>query len=205
MPRQPSMRKTLFAAVVLFLLALLFVGCDSATRIAPSQASTLNFAFIRAAGGGTSSASAPGQFSAWSARTRGYQMSKLHQGSGIAPWAINIDGGTDSVVLMKNDGTNEKVVANQAGWFDSVQVSLDGKKAVFTADVSGHMQIFTATLDNLNNIVIKQLTTDAESHGWPQLSPDGKQIVSMKWVGEIVQGMVMSASGGAETTISTPD
>jgi TolB protein len=202
------MRKALLASVVLTLLALLCVSCDNGTRAVVPTVNANTFTFIRELAGGGSAASAHRQLQAWTVRSHGQKALKMHRGTGLAPWDITVDPGTDSVVLMQNDGTNERVIANQAGVFWSAQLASKAKKGVFVAEVSGYQQVFVVGLTDLNNLVITPLTTDSENHGYPQLSKDGTQVVFMKYVdvGEssIVQTVVMSASGGTETVISTP-
>ncbi|HKS75360.1 MAG TPA: hypothetical protein VJQ82_19285 [Terriglobales bacterium] len=196
------MRKLLCLSLLL-ILGLGVVGCGDSKRPLPQQ--TSQFAFIREAASGApaQAAALPHQLNAWSHHYRGQKALKAHRGRGMVPFATDIDPGTDSVVLMKVDGT-ENVIANQAGYFYSVQLSAGGKKGVFSADSLGYTQVFKVDLSNLSNPVVNQLTTDPEDHGWPQLSPDGSQVIFMKWVGEIVQTAIMSSSGGVETVLSTP-
>lgn len=202
------MRKVLFVSFALMLLAILFVSCGNDSR--PVVTPTVNantFTFIRELAGSGSGA-AHRQLDPWTVRGQGRNMLKAHQGNGVKPWDLNIDPGTDSVVLMQNDGTNERVIADQAGKFYSVQLAPTAKKGVFAAESSGYEHVFVVGLTNLNNVVITQLTTDSENHGYPQLSKDGKQVVFMKYVdvgdGWVVQTAIMSTTGGAETVISTP-
>ncbi|HVO79832.1 MAG TPA: DUF5050 domain-containing protein [Terriglobales bacterium] len=202
------MRKAFFASVVLILLSLMFISCESTKHVVPPTVNANTFTFIRELGGESVGAVAHRQLDPWTVRGQGRNMLKAHQGNGVKPWDLNIDPGTDSVVLMQNDGTNERVIANQAGKFYSVQLAPKAKKGVFAAESSGYEQVFVIGLTDLDNVVITQLTTDSENHGYPQLSNDGKQVVFMKYVdvgdGYVVQTAIMSVSGGAETVISTP-
>ncbi len=125
------------------------------------------------------------------------------RGRGLRPWANSIDTGTDSVVLINNDGSNKIVAVNQGGWFHSIQESADGKSAVFIAEATdtntGYIwyQIFLGTAAG-NTFNATQLTSDAEDHYQAQLSFDGKQVVFVKDDG---QAYVMSASPNATETL----
>lgn len=112
--------------------------------------------------------------------------------------------GTDSVIMMKNDGTAEMVLANQSGWFEAVQLSLDGKKGVGTAeDLTGYYQVFYVDLSagNLSNLNPVQLTTDPEDHWYPQIAPDGSKVIFVKDTESGPQAFTVSVSGGTETMI----
>ena len=126
---------------------------------------------------------------------------------GLQPYAYTIANGTDSIVVMKDDGTGQTVVANQAGYFYSVQLSLDGKKGVVSAeDENGYLQIFVANMANLQNGNPLQLTTDATDHYVPQLSPDDNTVVFVKYDSAgIGRAYTVPAGGGTQTMISTPD
>ena len=192
------MRITLFAAVVLVLCALLFVSCGDSTR---AVTPTSQLAFIRQGGGtGASAALAhPFEFSGFPQFAR-----KMHTGNGRTPFSADIQPGTDSIVLINANGTGEKTVANQGGWFYAVQLSADGKKGVAAAeDTNGWLQIYSVDMKTLNPV---QLTTDAEDHLFPQMSADGSKVVFMKFVSnaEMGQAVVMNTSGGTEKVISTP-
>jgi len=134
------------------------------------------------------------------------QNHKQLRGAGLRPMAIEIAPGTDSVVLMKNDGTGELVIANQAGRFYAVQLSYDGKKGVAAAeDLNGWEQIYYVDLSNTSNPVVTQLTSDPEHHEFPQLSRDGTKVVFVKYVSDVEKGqaVIVSTTGGAETVVPT--
>ncbi len=131
---------------------------------------------------------------------------KLHQGAGLRPLAVEIGPGTDSVVIMNNDGTGETVVYNQGGWFYSVHMGADGKHGVATAeDVNGDIQVYYADITDKNNPVLTQLTTEPVDHWSAQLSWDNKSVVYMKYVleADMDQAAIMSTSGGTEKILST--
>ena len=128
---------------------------------------------------------------------------KTATGSIVGPNALG--SGTDSIVLMNNDGTGTTVIEDQNGGYSAVQESPYGNKGVGSAvDDNGYLQIFYADLSNKNNPVITQLTTSSEDHYSPQVSWDGKTVVFMKYVsGEGGRAFLISTSGGNETEIST--
>jgi Tol biopolymer transport system component len=194
-----------FPPIVMLVFALSLLNCGNDTHtLAPSSLSN-QFAFIRELSG-----TGPVHVR----EAKGVQRLRRHRltqrGVGLQPWANDIDPGTDSVVLMNNDGTGETVVADQAGWFYSIQLSLDGKSGVFTSDVTTdgvtYEQIFIAQAMSQSTFTVTQITTDAEHHHVPQLSPDGTKIVFSKYDSEVgqEQAYFMSVSGGAETRIPTP-
>lgn len=194
------MRKLVFCILILagFSLTLGCSDAGSSNNSNTTPTATSQLAFIReAVPSGSGVAEAPSRLEAWT--LRGHQALKTRQGTGIAPLVTDMDPGTDSVIEMNNDGTGEKTLVNQAGWFYSVQLGFDGSKGVFSAQSLGYTQVYMANMSQLPNGVT-QLTSDAEDHGYPQLS----KVVFMKWVDAIVQTAVMNASGGAETVISTP-
>lgn len=203
------MRKVLVTLAVLLLIAFLS-GCgDSKTKATTPPANTITstLAFV-------SFTPPPGTVAlARHGETKGslQRHGHIRSSGGLRPWSADIDPGPTSVMLMKNDGTNLTTVANQAGWFESVQLSLDGTEGAFTADSTStngtFAQAFMAEMTTAPNYVIQQLTSDAEGHWMAQVSPDGKQIVFTKYnsaVGED-QAYLMSTSGGPETAIPTPD
>jgi len=113
--------------------------------------------------------------------------------------------GSDSVIMMKNDGTGEAALVSQGGWFEAVQLSLDGKKGVGTVeDMNGYYQVFYVDLSNLSNLNPVQLTTDLEDHYTPQISPDGSKVIFVKDVSGMPQAFTVSVNGGAETQIAVP-
>ncbi len=200
------MRKVLLACAV-FALLLLWVGCgnDSHTTTPIQPAETQMFAFIRTSGGTGTTASA-GIRQMNRARIR-HNLRKLHTGVGLRPMAVEIAPGTDSVVLMKNDGSGESVIANQAGTFYNVQLSYDGKKGVATAeDLNGWLQVYYVDLSNTANPILTQLTADAEDHWEAQLSRDGSKVAFDKYVDTAgkYQLVIMATTPGTENVISTP-
>jgi len=195
------MRKTLLLAFLLLLLAA-WIGCGDSTH---SLVPTSQFAFVRSGGGSL------GAVRHQSRELRGLgtlSSRKAHLGAGLRPYANAIASGTDSIILMNNDGTGETVAANQAGYFYSVQLSLDGKKGVVSADdENGNLQIFIADVTNLKNANPLQLTTDAADHYVPQISPDNKTVIFVKYdaTAGVGRAYTVPAAGGTQTMISTPD
>jgi Tol biopolymer transport system component len=127
--------------------------------------------------------------------------------AGIAPLLNATASGTDSIVTMKNDGTGETMLASQTGWFGSVQLSLDGKMGVGTVeDDNGYMQIYVVNMTSVHNLQPVKITSDAQQHYYPQLSPDNSTVVFMQYDPSNEQGFAytIKASGGTETKISTP-
>ena len=189
-------------------MVLLNCGNDShpAAPTPPGSSLTNQFAFIREIGG-----SAPIQAREVKGAPRTHEQRFMPHGVGLQPWANDIDPGSDSVVLMNNDGTGgETIVVDQGGWFGSIQLTPDGKNAAFTAVVTAdgtYWQVFLAKKTGNTTYTITQLTTDAEHHYQPQLSADGKKVVFVKYNSTIGmnQAYVMSVSGGSETLIPTPD
>jgi Tol biopolymer transport system component len=201
------MRKVLLLFLTLMLVAFLAVSCGDSSKTSPllPQSETSLFSFIRQAPSGSTSTALDRHFRTEHARVA--EMHKIASAGGLKPFDVEIEPGTDSVVMMKNDGTGETVLANQAGWFDSVQLGYDGKKGVFSArDLSGFMQVFYVDLSNISNPVITQLTSDAEYHYYPQLSRDGTKVIFMKFVSDVEKGqaVIMSPTGGSENVIATP-
>ena len=194
-----------FLPIIVTVFCLTLLNCGSDSTPPPPATFSNQFAFIREAGGTglTHVGEAKGV-----PRLRQHRLTP--RGLGRQPWANDIDSGTDSVILMNNDGTGETVVADQAGWFYSIQMAVDGKSGVFTSDVTvdgfTYEQIFLAQAMSQSTFTVTQLTADAEHHSVPQLSPDGSKIVFTKYDPEIEQeqAYVMSVSGGAETLIPTP-
>jgi len=201
------MKKVVLGLFLFCGLALLLIACgnDTHQQIVPPTAS--QFAFIREATGGSTVANATSMHRLRQ-QTRTTEMRRARKtamGAGIQKLAADIGNGTDSVILMKNDGTGETIVANQAGWFYGVQVSADAKKGVFsTEDSNGWIQLYFADVSNPTNPVLTQLTNDAENHWYPQLSADNSKIVFVNESGEEAQAGLISTSGGQETVISTP-
>lgn len=183
-----------------FAIALVNCGNDS-------HPLTNQFAFVRWAPiGGTHMSAAQRHFQV-EHRQAFQRNARLHQGSGLKPWATGIRDGTDSIVLMNNDGTGESVIIPQAGWFEAVQESSDGKRGVALAeDTNGHYQVFYADLSDKNNPIGTQLTSDTEDRWSPQLSWDSKKVVFVKWVPSAGYdvAVIMATTGGTETVISTP-
>lgn len=131
---------------------------------------------------------------------------KLHQGTGLKPLAVEIGAGTDSVVIMNNDGSGETIVYDQGGWFYSVHMGHDGKHGVAAAeDLNGDIQVYYADLTDKNNPILTQLTSEPLDHYSAQLSWDNKKVVYTKFVTEAGHDEVvtMSTSGGTETILST--
>ena len=195
------MRKTLFLTLLLAFVSA-WVGCGDSTH---SLVPTSQLAFVRASAG-SSALSASIHHSAELSGLRANARRPI-AGPGLKPYLNTIASGTDSIVVMKNDGTGEAVVANQAGRFYAVQLSLDGKKGVATAeDENGILQVFIADMTNLKNANPLQLTTDAADHYAPQISPDNKTVIFIKYniTAGNYQAYTIKASGGTETLISTP-
>ena len=196
------MRKALLVTLLLVFVAG-WVGCgDSTHPVVP----TSQLAFIRSASIGTLTAA---RHQSREMRSLGTLPSrKAHVGVGLQPYANGIANGTDSIVLMKNDGTGATVAANQGGTFYSVQLSTDGKKGVVAAeDENGNLQIFIADVTNLQNANPVQLTTDATDHYSPQLSPNNKTVVFVKYdsTAGTDRAYTVPAAGGTQSAINTPD
>lgn len=183
------MRKVLcLSLLVLFTAA--WVGCgDSTHNLVP----TSQLLFVRSAVGSSITARHIGT-------TRVHNFARPNA---VAP-------GNESVVMMKNDGTEETTLTMKGvatATFGEAQLSLDGKMGVGTAlDDSGYLQIFVANMANLNNLKILQLTSDAEDHHVPQLSPDNKSVIFVKYnpAAGNYQAYTIKASGGSQNLISTP-
>src|SRR5579885_574316 len=167
------MRKLLCISLVL-VLAAIWVGCgDSSHSLAP----TSNVLFVRQLG-------SPGVANL----ARGHEMRRLQSRLVVPPAPLGarplvLAAGDQTVVMMKNDGSNQKVLTSQGetGTFEAVQLSLDGKMAVGSAlDDQGYLQIFVVNMANLNNLQPTQLTSDPEHHYVPQLSPDKKTVIFVK-------------------------
>ncbi len=201
--RDLFMRRTFILVLILCLSAAWMVGCgDSGTKtvITPPPTVTSNFVFVRA---GAPIANAMGRqhFDLMGKRGMHSFAARAHGRGGMRPM-MDVNPGSDSVVMMKNDGTGETVLADQAGWFYAVQLSLDGKKGVGTVeDLDGYQQIFYVDTTNLNNLNPLQLTTDPEDHYTPQLSPDGSTVIFVKDVEGLPQAFTVKVTGGAETQI----
>jgi Tol biopolymer transport system component len=179
-------------AIFLILAVISLASCGNGNHHpaqSPAQTLTSNFAFIRVDSGGEMS---PHHFN------RGTRFND-HLGKPQV-------SGNDSVVLMKNDGTDATVLVSGIGPVGSVQLSLDGKKGVSSEpDENGYMQIYYVDLSNLQSLHPVQLTRSQEDHVMPQFSPDGSKVIYHKWVSDILsQAFTVSVSGGSETQISTP-
>jgi Tol biopolymer transport system component len=201
----PFLSATLLAA---FAIVLVNCGNDSHPLTATNQ-----FALIREAVPAGASISAaqrhlPTSFRHLPVAQRRALMrvAKPHQGTGLKPLAVEISPGTDSVVIMNNDGTGEAVVYNQGGWFYSVHMGYDGKHGVATAeDLNHYVQVYYADLTDKNNPVLTQLTTEQTDHYSAQLSWDNKTVAYLKYVeaADYDQTAVISSSGGTEKVLST--
>lgn len=192
------MRKLIYLS---FLLVLIFSwsGCgDSTHKFAP----TSQLAFVRTASGGGMAVAM--RHSIEMGGPRAQAMARKSVGAGLKPYLIA--SGSDSIVLMNNDGTGEAVVTDQGGTFYAVQLSLDGKKGVGIAeDENYNQQVFIADMSNLSNSNPLQLTTDSEDHYVPQISPDNKTVIFVKYDSDgNERAYTVPASGGAETLIPTP-
>ncbi len=197
------MRKIFFLTLMLMLVAA-WVGCgDSTHAVVP----TSQLAFIRSSGVGAGlAASMHHSLELGSLRAQPYAQKPV-TGPGLKPYLNTIANGSDSIVLMKNDGTGENVVSPQGGIFWAVQLSPDGTRGVGTAeDQNGYQQVFVADMKNLQNSNPLQLTNDAENHYVPQISPDNRTVIFVKYdsAGGMGQAYTIPASGGTETLISTP-
>jgi Tol biopolymer transport system component len=193
----------LFLVVIAFAIALLNCGSDSHT----TPGITSQFAFVQPSAGSGPTIMSPAERHLSAEHRQGFRNnSRLYSGRGLKPWANTIEPGTDSIVLMNNDGTGQLIIANQAGRFEAVQLGYDGKRGVVSAeDSNGYLQIVYVDLGDKNNPVVTELTTDAENHWGPQISWDGSKVVFTKWVDSAnnYQAVIMSASGGTETVIPT--
>ncbi|HZQ69281.1 MAG TPA: hypothetical protein VFA68_12240 [Terriglobales bacterium] len=207
------MKKLLGAFSILLLLAFLIAcGGDSGTsKVTPPPANTVTDAFAFVTYTPTPGTVALARHSEVKGEHRNQQHSHFRAKGGLKPWDADIDPGPTSVMLMKNDGSGTTMVADQAGWFESVQLSLNGKKGSFTAEstsTSGtYLQAYVADMTQAPNYTIVQLTSDAEYHYMAQVSPDNKQIVFTKYSPLIQeeQAYLINVTGGQETAIPTPD
>lgn len=195
------MRKALLVTLLLVFVAG-WVGCGDSTHATP-LAPTSQLAFVRSSGGSGLAASMRHSIEMGSLRAQP-MVGKPVAGGGLKPYLIA--SGSDSIVLMKNDGTGETLVTDQGGVFYAVQLSLDGKKGVGIAeDENGYQQVFIADVTNLSNSNPLQLTSDAENHFVPQISPDNKKVIFVKYDSSgNPKAYTIPASGGTETLISTP-
>lgn len=203
MKKLPSILLTLLTIA----LAVVWMSCDSSST--PSISS--QFAFIREAGGATRTALSAAERHYASEHMREFvQARKLQRsGTGLKPMDVTIANGTDSIVLMNNDGTGENVIANQAGWFYSVHLAPDGKKGVVVAeDANGVGQVYYVDLTNLNDPILTQLTNDNEWHWSAQISWDGRKVVFVTYPAgsdydQITTVTYSGSSWGPETVITT--
>lgn len=193
------MRKLFCLSLVLCLVAV-WAGCgdSSSSKLAP----TSNVVFVR----GPAPASVASLSRAIEAGRLTSHLAIPKAAMGARPFVIA--AGNDTVVMMKNDGSNQKALTSQGetGTFGSVQLSLDGKMAVGTAlDDKGYLQIFVVSMSNLSNLQPTQLTNDLEHHYTPQLSPDNKTVIFVKENSATngPQAFTIKVSGGAETAIAT--
>jgi len=126
---------------------------------------------------------------------------------GPKSWANGLKKGSDSVVLMNNDGSGQQVVFSQVGWVDAVQEGYDGKTGVacLLDNNSVDYQVVSVDLRDQKNPKVTQITTGSGDRWSPQISWDGKKVVFVKYVTkEGGRAMLMNATGGAETEIPTP-
>jgi Tol biopolymer transport system component len=197
------MRKIFFLTLMVVLVAA-WVGCGDSTH---SLVPTSQLAFIRSSAGSAGLAASMHQsLEQGSLRAQSYARKPV-TGPGLQPYLNTIANGTDSIVLMNNDGSGEKVVSPQGGTFWAVQLSPDGTKGVGTAaDQNGNQQIFIANMKNLQNSNPLQLTNDVENHYVPQISPDNRTVIFVKYdsASDMGQAFTIPASGGTETLISSP-
>lgn len=199
----------LLSAIFLVACAIVLVNCGDDSH---PLTTTNQFAFIREAGAGAAALHAQAREIKGARRLHQHRMTQ--GGGGLHPWAVEIDPGTDSIIVMNNDGSGgETVAVNQGGWFYSIHVATNGKNVAFTSEIttsgSTYQQVLVATGsgNNYDNYTVTQLTSDAEDHHQAQVSADGSKVVFAKY--DSVSGMdkafVVPASGGAETVVPTPD
>ncbi len=186
------MRKALFVTLLL-LLGAAWVGCGDSTH---SLVPTSQLLFVRSNGSGAAVAHHSG-------------TTRVHD-FGTQPRPSSVAGGSENIMMMKNDGTSETMLSfkgQTSGTFGAVQLSMDGKLGVGTAlDNNGYLQVFVASMADLTNIQIVQLTSDLQDHHVPQLSPDNKTVVFVKYNSTAgnYQAYTIKVSGGTQTLISTP-
>ncbi len=187
------MRKALIAVVLLssvLLIAAVVSGCSDSS-VTPTPTATSQFAFMRFTGGNLGA-----QFAA--REMHGADSNVAAAEIFLGAWDIYLS----SITSKPGDETK---VTTESGAFQSVRLSYDGKKAVFTAVVTDtnthetYSQIFLVNMSDATNPV--QLTSDNESHYEAELSQDGSKIVFWHFVGGVPQLAIISSSGGAETTV----
>ncbi len=193
----------LLSAIFLVAFAIVLVNCGNDSH--PISA-TSQFAFIRPAPAGGAAISPVLRHFQMEHRQAVSGTHRLSRGAGLKPMAVDVGPGTDSVVLMNNDGTGEQVIANQAGWFEAVQLGYDGKRGVASAeDLNGYLQVYYVDLTDKNNPTARQLTSDNADHWGAQISWDGKMAVFTKYVQSAGtwQLVTVPTSGGTEKVIPT--
>jgi Tol biopolymer transport system component len=195
------MRKVLLISLVLIsvmVLATGLTGCGGST-ITPTRTATSTFAFIRVPAPTTIQAPLTAQIGRAAEEQRRIARKAVTARVAVAGTPGEIAPGDFSVVLMKNDGTNESVQEITAQ-YTSVQLSYDGKMGVFSAyDTTGHQQVYVVDMTK-TPIEAVALTTDANNHFWPQLSFDNSQVVfGMRGENGNDVAVVMSSTPGAGT------
>ena len=198
------MRKATCLCAVLA-LAILWVGCGDGTHTVPL---TSQVAFLRDSSSGSSARALTQHRIIEQGSLNRRALTHLRsRAAGLKPYTTGIASGPISILMMKLDGTGQTIVSEQGGWFEAVQLSLDGTKGVVAAeDTNGYLQIFVADTTNPQKSNPVQITSDSADHWDPQISPDNKTVIFVKYdsASDLDQMFTVSTSGGAQKMISTP-
>lgn len=98
----------------------------------------------------------------------------------------------------------DRKVSTAAGEIYSVHMMANGTKGVFNAPVGDYVQLFLATVPAQGQTASDavQITTDNNDHWYPQLSPDGTQVVYVQGSEGHDRLCLVSASGGTPNCLT---
>jgi Tol biopolymer transport system component len=113
---------------------------------------------------------------------------------------VSTRGGTPQVYVMNADGTNARAITSSAGNKSSPDVSPDGTRIVFSADVDSATQsIFVVNSDGTG---LTRLTNGPEQNYSPTWSGGGDRIAYVSYPSNNAEIFVMNNDGSGERNLT---
>jgi tricorn protease-like protein len=106
------------------------------------------------------------------------------------------------LVLINDDGSDERLLSNHAGGDYAPVWSLDGSKIAFHSDRDGQREIYVMAADGGNQ---KRLTTNSADDSAPAWSPDGSKIAFLSTRDGRTEIYSMDPDGGNQTRLTDVD